>query len=409
MRQDFYKLANRIHTDETSVFPEKPFTGKPFTERPFTEKPFTGKPFTGKPCAQKPFLTETPDGFNSHAYKQSVLAAIRGEKRTARRKRLTAAAACIALLAAVTSLFHNEVQAAISRISYSLSAAMGLESDLAPYKEIVNTSVGSGGYVLTLQEAAAAPGKLAASYTIQREDGKPLEAPFDFDGSLYINGQKNTGACVMSKDFLDDGQKTMGGKICWDVPDTDLSAQNTYEITFHHNRQSWDFKFTASGQDMYADTRRMALGNTYTLPDQTAITLDELTINDLEQRVTFHTASPDIDAKYAILLRAIDEKGRTTQFYASQYENGSGYLANEEKSYDGHIAKDAGTVTVTMYAIEFVNAGEKTDEGQVMAGKDEVPLPLKEAADAKGGSNNHTADGQIQQTKTVTWDLTQLK
>ena len=59
-------------------------------------------------------------------YKQSVLASIRMEKRAVVKKRLRVAAACAAVLVAATGIFHEEVRAAISRISYSLSEALGL-------------------------------------------------------------------------------------------------------------------------------------------------------------------------------------------------------------------------------------------------------------------------------------------
>lgn len=66
--------------------------------------------------------------------------------------------------------------------------------------QIVHTSVCDGGYVVTLEEAAAAPEKLAISYTVQREDGRPMtyeyenefylgvETCFDVNHRLLING-----------------------------------------------------------------------------------------------------------------------------------------------------------------------------------------------------------------------------
>lgn len=112
-------------------------------------------------------------------YKQSVLASICMEKRAVVKKRLRVAAACAAVLVAATGIFHEEVRAAISRISYGLSEALGLQSDLAGYKEVLHTSVSAGGYIVTLEEAAAAPEKLALSYAVRREDGRRMLYGFE--------------------------------------------------------------------------------------------------------------------------------------------------------------------------------------------------------------------------------------
>lgn len=94
MEKNIYRLANRIqmtgkehcHSVKTQV-----------TDENMPEDQYNGK----------------LDDFSRMKYEQSVLCEIRKDQRARRRKQMRTAAACLALLAAVTAVFHEEVRAAI--------------------------------------------------------------------------------------------------------------------------------------------------------------------------------------------------------------------------------------------------------------------------------------------------------
>lgn len=373
MDKMIYKLANRI----------QPETGYRKTDGSGAEGRNTECRDADYAGIGNPGEEEKLDERLKEDYRQSVLAAIRKDRRMAKRKRLRAAAACLAVLTAATLLFRNEVRAAIGRISYSLSMALGLDSDLAAYKEVIHTSVRDGGYIVTLQEAVAAPEKLAVSYTVEREDGRAFSDgvdlrrifghadSFELEDSLYINGIQAGQFRKREQHFLDTQETVLGGKIAYDLAHTDLSGENTYDLRLYSGKGNWNFRFQADGTVLYADTKQMALGDCYCLPDGTQVTLDTLTVNELEQRITMHISEGGDISGYVITLLATDEQGRTAEFYAADVQASECVMYAEENHF---LAADAKKVTVRMYAEELAAAGPRTEQGQVFQGTGEKIL-----------------------------------
>lgn len=328
---------------------------------------------------------EELDEMAKKRYERNVLAAIRKEQTTQnntnrstgkKRKGAIAAAACLVLLGGTLAIFHEEVHAAISHISYSISAALGLENDLAQYTEVVNTSVSDKGYVVTLQEAIAAPEKLVISYTAQREDGQPLTDYLSLDAALYVNGSRIYGGAGGQAGFLDDEKKILGCETSYDIPDIDLSGENTYELRFTASLDSyagedigghWDFKFKADGMELFSNTKHMSLGNEFTLPNGGSIILDTFSDNELEQRITFHTSGTF--GRYDVMLTATDEQGRIAEFYISRFGDGKGYMLNSQYIENGRILGDAKTVTVTASAVELPENDGKIPDDYVQLGE----------------------------------------
>ncbi len=338
----------------------------------------------------------TLDERSKRIYEQAVLAAIRKDRKRAGRTRLKAAAACLAVLTGATILFHEEATAAIDHIGYSLRVAMGLESDLAQYKEVVHTSVRDGGYIVTLEEAAAAPEKLAVSYTVCREDGRPFsgsQSSFHVDDQLLINGAHVVRNTIYESRFLDTEETIIGGQIVFEITDADLIGVNTYDLKLENDSGTWKFRFEADGSQLCADTKHLALGDRYRLANGVEIILDELSMNALEQRILFHkSGGKDLDLmRYMLTLHAVDEQGRTAEFYMKSTEDGIHYVMQAEKNKG--IASDAKTVTVTLQAVEFVKEGPKTENGQIYKGSDPVIVPPV----------NTTSDG------TAVWDLERVR
>ncbi len=333
----------------------------------------------GLKCAELDELTKKQ-------YERSILDAIRQEKQETRsnsrfpvssgRRGVAAAAVCLVLLGPVM-VFHEEAHAAVTHIAYSLRDALGLKSDISQYTEIIDTPISDKGYVVTLQEAAAAPQKLVISYTVQREDGQPVPDTFSLDGALSVNGKAIHSGASGSAGFLDPENKILGINMSYDVSDIDLSDENTYEISFSAFNSStaeddigghWVFRFKADGTELFANTRIMELQNEFVLPDGRVVTLVTFSDNPLEQQLSY-TISDTKGNDILLKLTATDEQGRTAVFSVSRSSGSEGCMINETLIKDGRIPADAKTVTATLYARELPKESGKEPDDYAQIGE----------------------------------------
>lgn len=314
-------------------------------------------------------------------YQKKLLAEIRKEQNAKRRTPgwTVAAAGAAAVVLLTGTLLHNEVYAAIEHIRWNIGTALGLENDLGQYRDIVDTAVSDGGYIITLQEAVATEEKLIINYTLQRTDGGEMDIMMNTEEGLFINGKPVRGGVTGSTGYLDDAHTVLGFERSYFLEGKDLSGENSFELRIHKltgsenetlARGKWNFAFTADGAELIADTDRFIIGAAYTLPNGVAVTLDEFTSNDLEQRVTYH-ASDRAVLDYDLKLVTEDERGRIAQFYVKTFgaKEGMGYMQNAEILEDGRIAGDAGKVTVTLYAAPMPKGNGKMDGAYVQVGE----------------------------------------
>lgn len=292
-------------------------------------------------------------------YESMISEEIKKEKRAGRRsfRRIDAAACGVLVLAACTAAFGEEVNAAVRQIGWSISEALGLSGNLADYREVVNTSVSDQGYVITLREAVVSNEELVITYTLQREDKEPMEEILTPDGILYMNGKAVSNGSSGNSGFLDEEQTLLGSMASYNLSGMDLSAENEYRLVFDRigilaegTKGMWVFAFTADGADLIADTKRISIGREYRLPDGTEIILDTLTLNELEQRITYSQSG---STRYMLMVKAADSNGNRAEFGLRSADETSGYLQNEEIIDDGRIDETSRTVTLTLYAVEL--------------------------------------------------------
>ena len=180
-------------------------------------------------------LMDSPDDMEMKRYEANALREIRKEKRAAKGSigKITAAACIAAALLAGTVMFRQEVHASIRQITWSISSALGLSEDLAAYRDVLNSSVSDKGYVVTLQEAVVSEEKLTVNYTIQREDGQPIEDYLTPDEQLFVNGKQVMGGAGGSSGFLDEEQTIIGAEMSYQIPGVDMSQENEFCIKIH--------------------------------------------------------------------------------------------------------------------------------------------------------------------------------
>lgn len=342
--------------------------------------------------ADEDYLKERPDDIAMKRVKTHVLQEIKKEKQTKKRNlRGVTAAACAALmLLAGTVFFGDEVHAMMKQISWSIGNALGISSDLADYREVVNTSITDGEYIVTLQEVAVTEEKLIISYTIGREDGQSPEELIDASGGAdlekgiypetdwYINGEKTQSAVLADYRFIDD-EKTVVGAVAqlqFLTSEMDISQENEYKIGFYRNRWNiafhvGEFSFKADGTDLFADTKRTDINKTFELPDGVKVTLNELATNELEQRISYSLSA---STNYIVKVKAVDSSGNQAEFGARVQGSESGYMQNERIVYDGEVYyirldDSAESVTMTLYAVELPNESGKASHDYEQIGE----------------------------------------
>lgn len=265
------------------------------------------------------------------------------------------AAACMAATLLGSAVFSGDVHAAIEHMSWSISSALGLPGSLEKYREVVNSSVHDQGYVFTLQEVVATEEKLVINYTVAREDGLSLgEIPPVPDGMLYINGRAIRGAASGGSVFLDEAQTILGVDMSYQIQGIDMAAENTYQIKFSNVgmgidvKGKWEFQFVADATELLADTRRIPVEKTIEIQDGMTVTLKELSMNELEQRISY---SMQGTSDYILQVIAEDDRGHQVEFSTSVFygDIGEGHMINQEILYDGRIDENADTVKLTVY------------------------------------------------------------
>lgn len=333
---------------------------------------------TTKLGADEDHLKERADDMEMKRIKTHVLQEIKKEKQTKKRyfRRVYAAACAALILLAGTVFWGDEVHAMMKQISFSISSALGIASDLADYREIVNTSITDGEYIVTLQEVVAAEEKLIISYTIRREDGRSPEELIDASGGAnlekgiypetdwYINGEKVQSAILADYRFIDEEKSVVGAvaQLQFLASEINISQENEYKIGFYRNRWNiafhvGEFSFKADGTDLVADTKRIAIDKTFELPDGVKLTLNELAINELEQRISYSLSA---HTDYIVKVEAADPAGNLAEFGMRVQGSASGYMQNENMVYDGRLDDTAESVTMTLYAVKLLEEGQES-------------------------------------------------
>lgn len=305
---------------------------------------------------------------------QSIERERKAKKGFGRAMKYTAAAACTVLLLCAT-VFGENVHAAIEHIRWSLENAFGLTGSLENYRDIINNSAADHGYVVTLQEVAAADSKLVVNYTIQREDGLSMgEIPMFLSEQLYINGKEQFSGASGGAGFLDDEHTVVGVSLEFDVLGIDMAQENTYRLCLENyetkEKGKWDFVFTADGSELIADTKRVPIGKEFVLEDGATVVLEEMTLNELEQRITYHVEGAS-DTSVIFRLDAVDSDGKQAMFDTKifQGKSGDGYMQNAEVLFDGRIDPNADRVTFTLYATSIPEESGRMDDAYVQVGE----------------------------------------
>lgn len=283
-------------------------------------------------------------------WKKSIVSKTAGPKH--HWMKYTAAAACAALLITAVTPVRQTVSASVNAFIYSLSELLGIKKDLEPYSTVVGKSITKNNTTVTLNDVILDDTVLMISYTTETpEDITDPAVSADYLGytGVYINGRQISVAASGQSEVIDDHHMVSCLEI--ELPDIDPAKQMDMEISFNvNNKDLGSISFTASGEELLAQTRTTELNESFTLPDGNELTLTRYTASDVNQKIYFDLTSDHLN--YDLKLQGKDDLGNAVVFYIRFFGHGEGRM--EVSTIDNsYISEDASSLTLALYAVEM--------------------------------------------------------
>lgn len=328
------------------------------------------------------------------------------------KKYVATAAAFVLILGGSSAPVRQNVYAQSRQIMESLSTLLGVEEDLSPYSTVLGKSVSKNGITVTLNEVILDGHSLIISYKTKIKDNATLknlnikritELPIDTD--VTIGGQNIVNSIGSSSTPIDKLTSISESEIQLNDSSV-LSDKSNFTINFYtldkSNTNIGKLKFAASGKELNAKTKNVALNQSFTLPDKTKITLKNYRSNIIDQKIIF-TISPD-NAGFSgdILLKGKDNLGNPVEFFLGE-SNGTSGTFRVDKSV-GSISPKANSLTLTPYCADYSNLSSNSSSNESTA--------KEEAGSAKiiGNGNTQTFSvSKSESTKKAAKDTTSDK
>lgn len=293
----------------------------------------------------------------------------------------------------------------------SLSTLLGVEEDLSPYSTVVGKSVSKNGITVTLNEVILDGHSLIISYKTKIKDNATLknlnikritELPIDID--VTIGGQNIVNSIGSSSTPIDKLTSISESEIQLNDSSV-LSDKSNFTINFYTLDKSTTnigkLKFAASGKELNAKTKNVALNQSFTLPDKTKITLKNYRSNIIDQKIIF-TISPDNAGLFGdILLKGKDNLGNPVEFFLGESDGTIGTF-RVDKSVES-ISPKATSLTLTPYCADFSNlssnsssnesnATEETDSAKIIGSGNTQTFSVSKSESTKKATKNTASD-----------------
>lgn len=245
--------------------------------------------------------------------------------RKVKRRNYATIAACVAtiILIAGTINFNDAVYATAKSIAWQISDFLGIEKDLQDYTTVIGTEKTDKGYTIKLNEIILDEDQLIVSSSIRSQEKLSVGGLMPF-AEVYVNGKKVSVAAGGGSKFIDD--YTEESVLDYELEGIDTNGKLDIELIYtgilkdnKETRGKWDFHFEADGAKLAVDTTRIALNNSFLLPNGSKIILTEYTSNDLGQKVYFKLENWDYkkDPMYDLVLKGKDNLGHKVEFEMS--------------------------------------------------------------------------------------------
>jgi len=290
-------------------------------------------------------------------------------------KGLTAACLALAITGLALGPFSSQTQAFAKRISYDIASSLGISADLTPYQNVVNQSVTKNGITITLKEAILTNDSLIIAY---EETGLSSVNPDSSSfGTLYVNGRQSSGGGGSSSvPYSASGESVLQSVMEYDIDVTDFSEPLNIEMVFENEstkeKTRFDFAFQATGEELRANTHSFNPDISFTLPNQSVITLDSFMVSPIGERIYYsHTGE---NATPNLMLEGTDNLGNPISFYLSRADKKGGRFNLD--FLVGPISAKATSLTLTPYYAFFPETSGKMNDDWEVAG-DAFTIDLK--------------------------------
>ncbi|MHC1722648.1 MAG: DUF4179 domain-containing protein [Aminipila sp.] len=295
------------------------------------------------------------------------------DKRSNLKKRnygVIAACVAIVILAAGTINFNDAVYATAKSIAWKISDFLGVEKNLQDYTTVIGTEQMDKGYAIKLNEIILDENQLIVSSSVKSKEKLSAGGLMTF-ADVYVNGKKVSVAAGGSSKFIDD--YTEEAVLDYELENIDTNGKLDIELVYtgilkdgKETNGNWDFHFEADGAKLAEDTARIALDNSFLLPNGSKIILTEYTSNDLGQKIYFKLENWNYkdDPMYDLKLEGKDDLGNPVDFQLS-------WQKGEEKT--GRLNANpsdanAKLITLVPYAVKMPEKSGKMSHDFVKTG-----------------------------------------
>lgn len=304
----------------------------------------------------------------------------------------TAKAACAALvvLAGTLSTFHPTVKAAIQEYTLKLESLLGIESDLADYKDLIHSSQTEKGVTMNLNEIILSDEKMYLSVSVDSEkeiegiriddielksesEGEAVQgfiSAFDSDKVLQQN-QNNAGEKGSKQQYVIEYVIEKEAAL---PEDLEIAMEVDAVLADNSELVPFIFNCRADKGDLDKDTRKGSFNGEIRFGDNQKITSLDASVNQVFSCIRAK-GSINLDwENNEYFLKGKDSLGNDVQYYLSFSDKESMIFLNE----DGTVPdKDCSYLELQLYVV-----GTDTGEGETVE-ENSMEMPYDHLANAQ--------------------------
>ncbi|WP_312648462.1 DUF4179 domain-containing protein [Aminipila sp.] len=295
---------------------------------------------------------------------------------TTKRRNYAAIAACAAtiILIAGTINFNDAVYATAKNIAWQIGDFLGVGKDLQDYTTVIGTEKTDKGYTIKLNEIILDENQLIVSSAVRSQEKLSVGGLMPF-AEVYVNGKKVSVAAGGGSKFIDD--YTEESVLDYELEGIDTNGRLDIELIYtgilkdnKETRGKWGFHFEADGAKLAMDTTRIALNNSFPLPNGSKLVLTEYTSNDLGQKIYYKVEDWEYEKNpmYDLKLEGQDSQGSTIAFDMSCFDGKEKRGRLNVRRIDGVVPEQAKWIRLKAYAVEMPKQSGKMSHDYVEIG-----------------------------------------
>ena len=263
---------------------------------------------------------------------------------------------------------YAATESKFAEISYSISEALGIERDIAPYANVIDQVVEKNDIAMKLTDVIIDKDELIMSFITGTN--KPVQG-IHFNYDIFINGKKirNYGATGVSGP-IDDSQTRFSSVYSANIAGIDTAGNVNIKViltnltlypsdTVSENvKGKWEFEFVASGRELMADTYALALDYVFYIGDE-KYTLEEFRYNPVNQKITGKVKDRSKHS-YEIDLRGRDNLGNEVKFALTSISGED--LTFKYQNLYGDLSNEITSITLAPYAAKLPEKSGKASD-----------------------------------------------